>query len=128
MDEYLNIAAEHQFYKRTSPKEVQKLLENLKKVDKDFVKYAKVLSEPLAVLINMILKTHYYPKAFRVSKCTLLPERAIFSLSPIPKVVELVIKGGIDKLKPDDDGTGQMAFTKNRGTELCLAMMIFNMQ
>ena len=128
LDEYVDIIPEKNFTKTTTPAEVQTLLEKLKKVDKDFIRFSKPISKPLSLLINLILHEKYYPKIFRTSKCTLLPDRAIFSLSPIPKVIEQVIKIGMDEMKPADDGTGQMAFTAKRGTELCLAMLIFFMQ
>jgi hypothetical protein len=57
----------------------------------------------------------------------MLPERAIFSLSAIPKVVETVFKRAIDSAKVSD-GTKQMAYTPGIGTVLCNAITLWNVE
>ena len=53
----------------------------------------------------------------------MLKDRAIFALGPMPKIIETILKLGIDEAKKKDN-TDQMAYTKDRGTVLCNAITL----
>ena len=106
----------------TDVKSVKETIDSMPRIQKFIKKNAENLKGPISLLLKMIQKTDHFPRIFKTSKCSIIgqspKERAIFALSPIPKILETVIKLSFDKLKVED-GTFQMAYTKDRGTASC---------
>ena len=92
------------------------------RIQKFVKRNADLLKHPLSLLMRMIQHTDHFPSVFKTSRCSIIgkppKERAIFALAPIPKIIETIIKISFDDLKVED-GTFQMAYTKNRGTGCC---------
>ena len=99
---------------------IQKLKPFLKKSSDNL---AKVIS----VLAKFMQTADHFPEICNDSKCNFIGkppnDRAIFALESIPKIVETVVKTSFDAVKKED-GTMQMAYTKNRGTVSCNAITL----
>ena len=116
------ITAPKKYALKTDPKNIGELIENMPRIQKFVKKNHDTLKHPLSTLLRMIQKADHFPKIFKTSRCSIIgkppKDRAIFALAPIPKIIETVIKKSFDDLKVED-GTIQMAYTKNRGTACC---------
>ena len=118
----LVVASPKKYKLNTSPEFIKETIENMPRIQKFFKKNNCILKDPLSLLLRMIQRTDHFPSAFKTSRCSIIgkppKERAIFALAPIPKIIETIIKISFDDLKVED-GTFQMAYTKNRGTGCC---------
>lgn len=118
----LVVASPKKYKLNTSPDFLKDTIENMPRIQKFMKTNKDILKYPLSLLLQMIQKTDHFPAVFKTSRCSIIgkppKERAIFALAPIPKIIETIIKKSFDDLKVED-GTFQMAYTKNRGTGCC---------
>ena len=112
---------------KSEPAFINDTISDMSKIDSFYKKFSFELSRPISILINLIHITQYFPDCLKITKCTMLPDRAIFSLPALPKIVETVIKKSIDQIKTED-GTMQMAYTPARGTTLCNAITLWKVE
>ena len=82
-----------------------------------------LLLDPLFVILKMIKKAGYFPKALRTSRLTFLPTRCIFSLDAITKIVESSLALSFNKCVrehyKEHGDPHQMAYEPGRGTTSC---------
>ena len=106
----------------TDPELLITRIKSISRIQPFIKRNAETLATPICLLLKLIQKTDYFPSVFKTSRCSIIgkppKERAIFALAPIPKILETIIKDAFDELKTED-GTFQMAYTKNRGTTSC---------
>ena len=120
---YEKVVAAPQKYKLNSdPDFIDETIQNMPRIQKFVKKNSETLKHPVSLLLRLIQKTDHFPQIFKTSKCSIIgsppKERAIFALAPMPKIIETVIKMAFDDMK-SEDGTYQMAYTKDRGTACC---------
>ena len=93
------------------------MIRDTTKIDRLVKNHATEFAPALSVLSELMYRAQHFPASLKKSKCTHLPDRVIFSLSAIPKIIEKIFKEGLDKSKTDD-GSYQMAYTADRGVVL----------
>ena len=102
--------------------DISERIKKIKKLQPFYRNNADTLAPHISLILQFIQKTDHFPQVLKTSRCTIIgkapKERAIFALSPLPKIVETMIKLAFDELKVED-GTIQMAYTKDRGTTAC---------
>ena len=126
-DKYLQIRPNRNVIVQVWPEFISQTIKDMTKIDSFYKNYSNHLSIPLSYLIEMIDISQYFPECLKISKCTMLPERAIFSLPTLSKIVETIFKKSIDNMK-GDDGALQMAYTPARGTTLCNAITLWKVE
>jgi len=97
IDEYKNITPEFEFeldpWDPLKNDKLSKIFKTIKMDKKDyfFKVHRASFVAPIFVILKMIKHTGHFPKSMRKSKLTFLPNRSIFSLDPLTKIVESVL-------------------------------------
>ena len=98
----------------SNPDSLSTLIKNMHKIKPYIKNNGEILAQPISLIVRMIETADYFPEICNTSKYTFIgkppKDRGIFSLTPIPKILESVIKNAFDELK-DEDGTFQTAYT-----------------
>ena len=107
------------------------LLEIIKKTAKIedlFTNHFDQLTEPILHLAEAMQTAQHHPKRYRTSKATVIPKRAIFSLSAMPKIIERLFYNAFQhcvKLGYGKNGDPlQMAYESGRGVVSCNAITL----
>ena len=106
---------------------IETLIEKTHKI-KPFIKdNRKIISKAISTIVKMMDIVKEFPESCNNSNCHIIgrtpKERIIFSLEAIPKILENVSKNAFDEIKIED-GTYQMAYTKDRGCVSCNVMTL----
>ena len=124
---YKNITPEAIYQLSENTDDLAELIKGTSKLSNHIKRSSKPIGSAFSVLTKIMNKTRTFPTCCNVSNCRFIglgsKERAIFSLNPVPKIVETIAKASFDKLKTED-GTHQMAYTKNRGCTSCNALTL----
>ena len=100
---------------------IAKRIRSLKKVDAFFKRHAESLAKPLEIVMRVITQYNIFPNNLKIPNLALLPNRTIFYLDFWAKIVEDIINWNIKMAMPPES-EGQMAYQRNRSTELCVAI------
>ena len=134
VDEFLNITPDRKFtvagWQPTREEHfIADALKTIKinKSDYFYKVYSHTLEMPIFIVLRLIEFSEYFPKSMRRSKLTFLDNgRAIFSLEPLTKIVELVLSSEWNNcLQEEYKKNGdphQMAYEPGRGTTSCNAI------
>jgi hypothetical protein len=133
MNDMLSVTSERRFnLKEWDPAEDSEKLVNFirsrPKIDPFYKIHAEIISKPLFLLLNFIDKAEYFPRCMRTSKATLIPDRTIFSLDVLTKIIESVlsIEFGVCTLEDfDEHGDPEgFAYRKGRSVLSCVAITL----
>ena len=111
---------------------LKNIIKGTKKIEDLFGKHTDALSAPIIHLANAIQDAQHYPRAYRISKLTLLLKRAIFSLGAMPKIIERLFYNAFQQnIKSDYIKKGdplQMAYEVGRGVVSCNAITLVEVE
>ena len=134
IDSFKSITPDRKFTVRgwspsSDNKKIEEYLRKAKmnKSDYFYKVFSDMIDKPLYIILRLIEMGEYFPKSMRTSKLTFLDSgRAIFSLEPLTKVVEMVLAAEFnDCLRKEYEENGdpmQMAYEPKRGTTSCNAV------
>ena len=127
LDAYKNVLAENKYVLEKETDKLSEMIKQINKIMPCLKNNAKTLAEFLSRLAIMMQSADHFPEICNRSRCTFIgkspKDRAIFSLETVPKLVETIVKKSFDDVKKED-GTMQMAYTKDRGTVSCNAVTL----
>ena len=116
-----HIVPDKQFRIPYSVKDVEEAILGAKKTDSFYKRFAKQIAPAFSAIMYLVSKYFLIPTECKVLKLTFLKTRTIFSCSFETRILETLVKKGLDEAMPPDD-TGQMAYQKGRSTGLCVAI------
>ena len=96
-------------------------IKTAKKIDSFYKNYASEIAPAFSVIMYMVDKYHVVPSECKITKLAFLKTRTIFSCSFETRILETLIKRGLDEAIEGVE-TSQMAYQKNRSTQLCVAV------
>ena len=119
------VRPENKYKLETSILGIEKIIKGTNKIAAAYKCHADILAGPISLIVQGMQDADYFPKKCRFSKLTFLPNRSIFSLDALPKILETVMQKAFEPLvrkSYEHYDAFNMAYRKHCGTELCTAM------